>query len=105
MHAINRSVLWWGILEPGEKIPVHRVGLDAPILMLVNLRFCRTPVGGGALVHNGRDSEGLFKAGWNSLGNAMKSSRERVKKTLYAVAESKGDVIAFSYYHISFMIN
>ena len=93
MHATNKTVLWWGVLNPGQKVPVHTVGLDAPIVMLVNLRFCRTPVGEGALVHNGRDSEGLFKAGWNSLvGHAMKSSKEKVKRTLYAVTESKGNV-------------
>lgn len=43
----------------------------------------------GALVHNGRVSEGLFKAGWNTLGNVMKTSRDRVKRTLYSVTESK----------------
>ena len=66
------------------------MGLDTPLQLLVNLGFCRTPVGEGALVHNGRDGEGLFKAGWNSIGHAMRTSKNRVKKTLYSVTESKG---------------
>lgn len=69
---------------------VHTVGLDVPILLLVNLGFCRTPVGEGALVHHGRKSGGLFKAGWNSLGHAMRSSKDKVKKTLFTVTESIG---------------
>lgn len=73
---------------------VHTVGLDVPILLLVNLGFCRTPVGEGALVHHGRISEGLFKAGWNSLGHVMRSSKDKVKKTLksnlFTVTESIG---------------
>jgi hypothetical protein len=53
MHAIRRTVLWYADLQPGQQIPVHSVGLDAPLLLLVNLGFCRTPVGEGALVHHG----------------------------------------------------
>ena len=37
-------------------MPVHSVGLDAPLLLLVNLGFCRTPVGEGALVHHGANT-------------------------------------------------
>ena len=55
MHAIRRTVLWYADLQPGQQIPVHSVGLDAPLLLLVNLGFCRTPVGEGALVHHGAD--------------------------------------------------
>jgi hypothetical protein len=92
MHAINKNVLWWGSLEPGEKVPVHTVGLDAPILLMVNLGFCRTPIGEGALIHCG-GSEGIFRAGWNSLGNVIKSSKDKVRKTLFTVVESKGKEI------------
>ena len=55
MHAIRRTVLWYGDLKPGQSMPVHSVGLDAPLLLLLNLGFCRTPVGEGALVHHGAD--------------------------------------------------
>ena len=53
MHATRRVVVWWGYLQPGECVPVHTVGLDAPLLLLVNLGFCRTPHGEGALIHDG----------------------------------------------------
>lgn len=55
MHAVRRTVVWFADLEPGQHISVHSVGLDAPLLLLLNLGFCRTPVGEGALVHHGVD--------------------------------------------------
>ena len=56
MHATRRTVLWYGDLNPGDRVPIHTVGLDAPLLLMVNLGFCRTPVGEGALVHHGSDA-------------------------------------------------
>ena len=55
MHAVRKTVLWFADLEPGEQVSVHSVGLDAPLLLLINLRFCRTPIGEGVLVHHGVD--------------------------------------------------
>lgn len=60
MHATRKTVLWFRDLKPGERIPVHTVGLDAPLLLLVNLGFCRTPVGEGALIHHGTEIRGMF---------------------------------------------
>ena len=87
IHAISRSVLWWGSLKAGERVSVFTVGLDAPLLLLVNLGYCRTAVGEGALVHHG-GGDGLFKP-WNAFQGAMKTSRDRVKRTLNTIAESK----------------
>jgi len=88
MDANSRNVLWWGNLEPGERVSVFTVGLDAPVLLLVNLGFCRTAVGEGALIHHG-GGDGIFKAGWTTLGSAMKTSKDKVKKTLGTLTESK----------------
>ena len=88
MDATNRNVLWWSSLEAGERVSVFTVGLDAPLLLLVNLGFCRTAVGEGALIHHG-GGDGLFKAGWGSLGSAVKTSKDRVRRTLYTMTESK----------------
>jgi len=55
MHAVRRNVLWFGDLGPGQQMAIHSVGLDAPLLLFLNLGFCRTPVGEGALVHHGAD--------------------------------------------------
>jgi len=55
MHAVRRTVVWFADLEPGQQIAIHSVGLDAPLLLFLNLGFCRTPVGEGALVHHGVD--------------------------------------------------
>lgn len=56
MHAVRKTVLWFADLEPGQQVPVHSVGLDAPLLLLLNLGYCRTPIGEGALCHHGVDS-------------------------------------------------
>lgn len=63
MHAVHRTVLWYADLEAGQQVSVHSVGLDAPLLLLLNLGFCRTPVGEGALVHHGTDSARGARAG------------------------------------------
>jgi hypothetical protein len=47
MHATRRQVIWWKVLEAGESVPIHTVGLDAPLLLLLNAGYCRTPVGEG----------------------------------------------------------
>jgi hypothetical protein len=88
MHACTRNVLWWGYLEAGERVSIFTVGLDAPILLLINLGFCKTAVGEGALIHHG-GGDGHFRAGWNSIQGAMKTSKDRVKKTLTTITESK----------------
>jgi hypothetical protein len=56
MHATCRTVVWFADLKPGERVPIHTVGLDAPLLLMLNLGFCRTPIGEGALVHHGSDA-------------------------------------------------
>lgn len=67
MHAVRNTVVWFGDLDPGQQVAVHSVGLDAPLLLLVNLGFCRTPVGEGALIHHGSDppsgSRGTYHVG------------------------------------------
>jgi hypothetical protein len=77
MHATRRSVLWFSDLKPGEKVSVHTVGLDAPLLLLVNLGFCRTPVGEGALVHHGSEVKGsTTQGGLKSIGEAVTSGHK-----------------------------
>ena len=55
MHAVRRTVVWFADLEPGQLVSIHSVGLDAPLLLLINLGYSKTPVGEGALVHHGSD--------------------------------------------------
>jgi hypothetical protein len=55
MHAVHKKVLWFKDVEPGEEVAVHSLGLDSPLMLHINLGFCRTPVGEGALVHHGED--------------------------------------------------
>lgn len=112
MHAVRRTVLWFGDLEPGQQVSVHSVGLDAPVLLLLNLGFAKTPVGEGALVHHGSDppagARGKFVAfylfcllsgltldcaidnlsGLKSIGKAGKAVTKQIGKTLTAIGES-----------------
>jgi hypothetical protein len=67
MHAVRRNVLWFSDLDPGQQVEVHSVGLDAPLLLLLNLGFCRTPVGEGALVHHGTDPPGGTRGKWSKV--------------------------------------
>ena len=102
MHATRRIVVWWADLKAGERIPVHTVGLDAPLLLLVNLGFCRTPVGEGALVHQGTsdtidpDKRGIIaanQAGLQAIGKVVTKTTQTVykgaAKTITAIAEGE----------------
>ena len=89
MNATNKAVLWYGILEPGERFPIHTVGLDAPLMLLVNLGFCRTPVGEGALIHDGEGDGFWLKSGWKNVGSAISDTQDKVKKTLSSITKSK----------------
>lgn len=114
MHAVRRTVLWFADLEPGEQVSVHSVGLDEPLLLLINLGFCKTPVGEGALVHHGvdvpRGTRGTYlfcivasfpcmpqyqfvraytdNLGLKSIGKAGKAVTKQVGKALTKIGES-----------------
>jgi hypothetical protein len=45
----NKTVLWSAIIEPGKSKPVHTVAMDSPLLLLINLDFCRSS--DGVLIH------------------------------------------------------
>jgi len=95
-------VVWWAHLKAGERIPVHTVGLDAPLLLRINLGFCRTPNGEGALVHQGAsdmafaDKRGIIavnQAGLQTLGKAVTKTTQSVfkgaTKTLTTITEGE----------------
>ncbi|KAG7355258.1 vacuolar-sorting-associated protein 13 C-terminal domain containing protein [Nitzschia inconspicua] len=91
MHAVRKTVVWFADLQPGQQIPVHSIGLDAPLLLLVNLGFCRTPVGEGALVHHGGDilyhgkEQGVrFK----TIGKVVSKGTQHIGKKLTNLTES-----------------
>ena len=91
MHAIRKTVVWFADLQPGQQIPVHSIGLDAPLLLLVNLGFCRTPTGEGALVHHGGDAVFSGKEQGirlKSIGKAVSKGTKQIGKTLTNLTES-----------------
>ena len=50
----SRSKSGTTILQSGDSVPIHTVGLDAPLYLLINLGYCRTPHGKGVLIHEGQ---------------------------------------------------
>lgn len=49
VHATLKSVLWSAVIEPLSTASIHTVSLHDPILLLINLDFCRSSE--GALIH------------------------------------------------------
>lgn len=49
VHAVHKRVLWSSVIAPGKVKSIHTVNLDNPILLLINLDFCRSSE--GVLVH------------------------------------------------------
>ncbi|KAG5189847.1 hypothetical protein JKP88DRAFT_128835, partial [Tribonema minus] len=47
----GRNPLWAARLEPGTSVGVYSVGMDVPLLLLLNLGFCRNM--DGVHVHDG----------------------------------------------------
>lgn len=90
MHATRKSVLWFADIKPGEKISVHTVGLDAPLLLLVNLGFCRTPIGEGALIHHGSERAAVTfnQGGLKSIGKAVTKGTKQIGKTLTSISDT-----------------
>jgi hypothetical protein len=60
VHATQKRVLWTAYVAAGTAKPVHTVTLEEPLLLLVNLKYCRSSE--GALIHQPRrfeSSEGI----------------------------------------------
>lgn len=74
VHATQKRVLWSSWIAAGSAKPIHTVTLDEPLLLLINLKYCRTSE--GALVH--QPNKGLD----NNEGLAGK-----IQKTLEGLLE------------------
>jgi hypothetical protein len=89
MHATRRTILWCSDLTPGEKSTIHTVSLDAPLILLVDLGYCRTPVGEGALIHHGTEIKSpSSQGGLRSIGKAVTIGRKQLEKTLTSITDS-----------------
>jgi hypothetical protein len=45
LHATSKRVLWSSWIDPGKAKPIHTVTLDEPLVLLINLKYCRTVEG------------------------------------------------------------
>lgn len=49
VHAVQKRVLWSSFVSAGEAKPVHTVTLEEPLLLQVNLKYCRSSE--GVIIH------------------------------------------------------
>jgi hypothetical protein len=56
VHATQKRVLWSSYIAAGTVKPVHTVTLEEPLLLLINLKYCRSSE--GVLIHQPRRVEG-----------------------------------------------
>lgn len=57
VHATQKRVLWSSYIAAGTVKPVHTVTLEEPLLLLINLKYCRSSE--GVLIHQPRRFEGM----------------------------------------------
>lgn len=55
VHANKKTILWSSVLGPGVMKSIHTVTLDEPILLSINLDFCRSSE--GVLIHKPKAKE------------------------------------------------
>lgn len=105
MIASRRHVVWWYDLQPGESIPVHNVGLDSSLLLLINVGYCRTPNGGGALVHRGtmKYAENNL-TGWGDVPRAAVRGVDKVFSAITNISASQR-AIKSSHYASKYITN
>ena len=75
VHATQKRVLWSSFIAAGTAKPVHTVTLEEPLLLLINLKYCRSSE--GALIHQPRrfeSSEGIVGKMQRTLEGLLEDS-------------------------------
>lgn len=95
VHATQKIVLWSSDLNPGEIKCVHTVTSDEPILLLINLDFCRSSE--GVLVHKPPSKEtedrGLTVAVMKGVKGLMEDDDESQSDLSIILTDSIGQRI------------
>ena len=94
MHASREQVIWWSDLKAGESVPVHTVGLDAPLLLLINVGYCRTPVGEGALIHHGSGKKNKYTQQYSRFPKVAVKNADKVLNAMARIGHSKEERVA-----------
>lgn len=81
VHAVQKRVLWSACVAPGCVKPIHTVTLEEPLLLLINLRYCRASE--GVVIHEPKKNDvhkkGLAKKLQRTLeGFLEENDREEV---------------------------
>jgi hypothetical protein len=86
MHATQKRVLWSAFIGAGETNAIHTCTLDEPLVLLINLKYCRTLE--GILIHKPRHKTNKEKG--------IKETIIKIKKTFHEFIDedNKEDVHA-----------
>jgi len=74
IHAVHKRVLWSSWVGREEVMPIHTVSLEEPLVLLINLKYCRTP--DGVLIHKPDDEadQGLAGKIRNTIDGLLEES-------------------------------
>jgi hypothetical protein len=92
VHATQKTVLWSSDLNPGQVKCVHTVTSDEPILLLINLDFCRSSE--GVLIHKPPEKDvadhGLTTAVMKGVKGFMEDTRDSQEDISIVLSDSAG---------------
>jgi hypothetical protein len=93
VHANKKTILWSSVIGPGKMKSVHTVTLDEPILLSINLDFCRSSE--GVLIHkpspvDSSDSNRLTAAIKNLAESILDDSAVTPQDTFVTLTDSVG---------------
>lgn len=92
MHAVQKRVLWSSWIAAGTAKPVHTVTLEEPMLLLINLKYCRSSE--GALVHQPRrvsdGNEGIAGKFQRALDSLLDEGNEEDGLTSVTLTDTVG---------------
>lgn len=104
VHATQQKrIMWSSWIGPGEVMPIHTVTLEEPLLLLVHLKYCRSP--DGVLIHRPVDKsdgsggiadtiqrtlEGLLDEGDHDHGDSILLTDTVGQRIMLSVENIKG---------------
>lgn len=95
VHATRKSVLWSSTILPGKSKHIHTVTLDIPMLLLINLDFCRSSE--GVLVHKPPikdvEDKGLAETVIEGFKGLLEDNDEPLADTSIVLTDSVGQRI------------
>jgi hypothetical protein len=74
LHADEKRVIWSAYISPGATKAIHTVTLEEPLMLMINLRYCKTSE--GVLVHRPSTEQGAQNGIVDKLQKAIEGILE-----------------------------